>query len=90
MRQELRTLKTDWDGLYDEILGSQRHLEISLVQWTSFEESLVAMETWLKNMEGQMNQEVVLRSTLEEKKAQLQTYKVSSTFLFRECPLSPI
>ena len=34
------------------------------------------METWLRNMEGQMKDELALKSTLEEKKAQLQTYKV--------------
>ena len=76
VRQQLRVLKTDWDSLYDEVLSSQRHLEISLFQWTSFEESRVAMETWLHAMDSRMSEEVVLRATLEEKKTQLQTYKV--------------
>lgn len=76
VRQELRTLKSDWDCLYDDVLSSQRHLEVSLVQWASFEESSATLEAWLKNMEGQIRDELTLKSTLEEKKSQLQAYKV--------------
>ena len=76
IRNELRRLKTDWDSLYDDVLGVQRHLEVSLVQWTSFEESYEQLEGWLKNMEGQLTGETPLHATLEEKKGQLQTYRV--------------
>ena len=78
IRQQLRNLKQDWDTLFDEVMSSQRQLEVNLVQWTSFEESYDQLEGWLKNMEAQLSGEVPLHTTFEEKKAQLQTYRVSS------------
>lgn len=30
IRQQLRTLKTDWDSLYDEVTATQRNLEVML------------------------------------------------------------
>ena len=76
IRNELRTLKADWDALYDEISGSHRQLEVSLVQWDSFEESYAGMDSWLVAMEAELHGDMPYRSTLEEKKAQLQTYRV--------------
>jgi len=76
IRQQLRNLKLDWDTLYDDVLNSQRHLEVNLVQWTSFEESYEQLENWLKNIETQLAGDLPLHSLLEEKKGQLQTYKV--------------
>ena len=77
VRADLRRLKADWDALYDQVLGSQRHLEVNLVQWTSFEESYEQLEGWLRNMELQLVEECQLQTTVEEKKTQLQTYRVS-------------
>lgn len=76
IRQELRNLKTNWDSLYDELSSVQRRLEVSLVQWTSFDESYNQVENWLREMETLLEGQVPLRSTLEEKKTQLQTFKV--------------
>jgi nesprin-1 len=81
VRQQLRALKQDWDGLYDEVMSTQRHLEINLVQWTSFEESCDQVETWLGNLEGQLQATVPVHATLEEKKAQLQSYRVGCYLL---------
>jgi nesprin-1 len=81
IRQHLRTLKQDWDGLYDEVLSIQRHLEVNLVQWTSFEESYEQLEAWLRNMETQLSGEMPLHASLDEKKGQLQTYKVTKMIL---------
>ncbi|XP_076442566.1 muscle-specific protein 300 kDa-like isoform X3 [Babylonia areolata] len=76
IRQELRKLKTDWDGLYDDLSAIQRRLEVSLVQWTSFDESYGQVENWLRERESQLEGQTTLRATLEEKKTQLQNYKV--------------
>lgn len=76
LRQQLRRLKQDWDTLYDEVMANQRHLEVNLVQWTSFEESYEQVETWMLSLEGQLNTELPLHATLEEKKTQLQAYRV--------------
>ncbi|XP_076463750.1 muscle-specific protein 300 kDa-like isoform X7 [Babylonia areolata] len=76
IRQELRKLKQGWDGLYDDLSALQRRLEVSLVQWTSFNESYGQVEKWLRSMESQLEGPVPLRSTLEEKKTQLHNFKV--------------
>ncbi|XP_025103982.1 nesprin-1-like isoform X4 [Pomacea canaliculata] len=76
IRQELRKLKMEWDSLYDDLSTVQRRLEVSLVQWTSFDESYNQVESWLREMETQLEGQTALRSTLEEKKTQLQNYKV--------------
>lgn len=70
----------EWDSLYDDLSTVQRRLEVSLVQWTSFDESYNQVESWLREMETQLEGQTALRSTLEEKKTQLQNYKVC-----REC-----
>ncbi|KAL8590280.1 hypothetical protein ACOMHN_006396 [Nucella lapillus] len=76
IRQELRKLKLGWDSLYDDLSAVQRRLEVSLVQWTSFNESYSQVENWLRDMEGQLEGQIPLRSTLEEKKTQHQNFKV--------------
>lgn len=84
IRQDLRKLKLGWDSLYDDLSAVQRRLEVSLVQWTSFDESYGQVENWLRDMESQLEGQIPLRSTLEEKKTQQQNYKVdvSSVMLF--------
>lgn len=89
IRQELRKLKLGWDSLYDDLSAVQRRLEVSLVQWTSFDESYGQVENWLRDMESQLEGQIPLRSTLEEKKTQQQNYKVdvcSVTLFLSPCP----
>ncbi|XP_041353316.1 nesprin-1-like isoform X4 [Gigantopelta aegis] len=74
-RQDLRKLKLDWESLFDDLSAVQRRLEVSLVQWTSFDDSYSQVENWLREMETQLEGTTPLRSTLEEKKSQLHNYK---------------
>lgn len=76
IRQELRQLKLGWESLFDDLSAAQRKLEVALVQWTSFDDSYGQVEHWLRDMESQLEGQLPLRSTLEEKKTQLQNYKV--------------
>ena len=76
IRQKLRTLKQDWDTLYDDVSSSQRELDVKLVQWTSYEDSSQQLLNWLSNMEGQLKGSIPLMSTLDEKKKQQQAYRV--------------
>ena len=90
IRQDLRKLKLGWDSLYDDLSAVQRRLEVSLVQWTSFDESYGQVENWLRDMESQLEGQIPLRSTLEEKKTQQQNYKVdvcSVTLFLSPCLL---
>lgn len=77
IRQDLRKLKMGYENLFDDLSAIQRKLEVSLVQWTSFDESYGQVEHWLRQMESQLEGQIPLRSTLEEKKTQLHNYKVS-------------
>ncbi|KAK3090120.1 hypothetical protein FSP39_009339 [Pinctada imbricata] len=76
IRQELRQLKLGWESLFDDLSAAQRKLEVALVHWTSFDDSYGQVEHWLREMESQLDGQLPLRSTLEEKKTQLQNYKV--------------
>ena len=84
IRQELRKLKLGWDGLYDDLSSAQRRLEVSLVQWTSFNESYAQVENKLREMESQLDGHIALRSTLEEKKTQHQNFKVRVCYVKEE------
>ena len=76
IRQEIRGLRTEWDSLFDELSAAQRKLDNNLVQWMSIDESFGQLDEWLRNTETNLRPELVLRATLEEKKGQLQSYKV--------------
>ncbi|XP_074648980.1 muscle-specific protein 300 kDa-like isoform X3 [Tubulanus polymorphus] len=75
IRQELRALKQDWENLFDELALSQRKLEASLIQWTSVDDSYVQLEEWMRNIDNQLKMDIILKATLEQKKAQLLSYK---------------
>ncbi|KAH9507324.1 hypothetical protein Btru_056910, partial [Bulinus truncatus] len=75
VRQEMRKLKLGYESLFDEISTIQRKLEVSLVQWTSFDESNGQVEQWLRQMEFQLEGQIPLKATLEEKKSQLHNYR---------------
>lgn len=76
MRQELRQHKLNWESLSDDLSSAQRKLEVALVQWTTFDDSYGQVEQWLRDAEVQLEGQIPLRSTLEEKKSQLQNFKV--------------
>lgn len=48
---------------------------IILNRWSGFEEGLETLRKWLKEAEQQLPQELELKATLDEKRAQLQTYR---------------
>lgn len=81
IRQELRALKLGWESLFDDLSSAQRKMEVALVQWTSFDDSYGQVEHWLRDMESHLEGQTPLRSTLEEKKSQLQSYKVNTSSL---------
>ena len=76
VRQELRQYKLSWESLFDDLSSAQRKLEVALVQWTTFDDSYGQVEQWLRDAEVQLEGAIPLRSTLEEKKSQLQNFKV--------------
>jgi len=75
VRNNIKTMRQNFDNLYDKVAAFQRHLEVHLVEWTSFSESLKQVESWLKSTENQFGGDITLLATLDEKKSQLLIHK---------------
>ncbi|CAG5128719.1 unnamed protein product, partial [Candidula unifasciata] len=75
IRQDLHKLKLDYETVFEDLSTAQRELEVSLVQWTSFDESCGQVKHWLKHMQSQFENKIPLRASLEDKKSQLHSYK---------------
>jgi len=76
IRQQTSALQLEWDQLFRQVTASQRQLEVSLVEWTSYTDCVRQVKAWLTKMRKMVNDELPLVGTLEEKKVQLQTFKV--------------
>ena len=76
VRQELRQLREKWEGFTDQLSDTQRKLEVSLVQLSSYEDSFQQFRTWMSETEVKVQAEADLKATLQEKKVQLQSHRV--------------
>ncbi|KAJ8309205.1 hypothetical protein KUTeg_014079 [Tegillarca granosa] len=76
IRQELRTLRDQWEQLCDQLSDTQRKLDSCLVQWSSYDENFEQFQKWLLDTEIQLKEDTDLKSTLPDKKAQLQGHRV--------------
>ena len=47
-----------------------------LYRWKDYEDAREALQKWLRNTEKQIPSQLELRSTLDEKRSQLQTYRL--------------
>ena len=55
IRQELRQLKLGHEALFDDLSTIHRKLEVSLVQWTSFDESYGQVGTGIGQLDLQLS-----------------------------------
>lgn len=78
VRQQLLDLQQAFEELYDGIASTERELQSKISRWSGFDESNEAFEKWLRSIETQLKPEIELKTTLDEKRAQLQIYR---TFL---------
>ena len=76
IRQQIDALQLEWDTLFTKITASQRQLDVSLVEWTSYADCVSQVEAWLTKMRTMVSEELPLVGTLDEKKTQLQAFKV--------------
>lgn len=76
VRIQLEDLQGTFDTLFDSCATMERDLQNKLSRWTSFEEASDQLKLWLKETQAQMPDEIELKTTLDEKRAQLQTYRV--------------
>lgn len=76
IRQELRNAKDDWDQLFSNLTHSEHKVETFLHQWSSYSDGQEQLMKWMTSVESGLETKVELKNTLQEKKAQLQHYKV--------------
>ncbi|XP_012271233.1 nesprin-1 isoform X8 [Orussus abietinus] len=78
IRQQLQDLQKALESLYDGIASTERGIQAKISRWSGFDESNEAFQKWLQEAERQLQSEIELKTTLDEKRAQLQIYR---TFL---------
>jgi nesprin-1 len=82
VRQELRRAKEDWERLFSGLNEAQRRVDAFLMQWTSYVDGQESLTRWMSETEAALRADMDLRNTLQEKRQQLQNYRVSiSRFL---------
>jgi len=64
-----------FDTLYDDILSVNREAKDQLTIWSGFEELYNELNQWFNNTKQILNKDLLLKSTLDEKKMQLQIYR---------------
>lgn len=72
---QLDELQTVFDNLYDDMLNINREVKDQLTRWSGFEELYNEFNQWLTTTKQVLNKDLVLKSTLDEKKMQLQIYR---------------
>lgn len=76
IRHELRSLRENWELFNDSLNDTQRSLESSRMQWSTFDENYDQLLKWVTDMGCQIEHDNELCNTLQEKKAMLQHYRV--------------
>lgn len=75
IRQQLIDLQQVLEMLYDGVGLNERELQAKMSSWSGFDECREAFEKWLKGIESHLRPEIELKTTLDEKRAQLQVYR---------------
>lgn len=76
VRQQIRNLRTIWDGFTDDLQTAITKLDQCLTQFSDFTSTQEQLTKWLKDVEKAMHQHTELKATLQEKRAQLQNHKI--------------
>ena len=76
VRQELRSLRDQWESYSDGTSDANRRLSHALTQWNTFNESYDQLVTWVKDTEYSLTSDLEVKNTLPEKKITLQHYRV--------------
>ncbi|XP_025834538.1 nesprin-1 isoform X2 [Agrilus planipennis] len=76
VRQQLRNLRTIWDGYTEDLQSVALKLDQCLIQFADFAAMQEQLTKWLKDVEAAIQQHTELKTTLQEKKAQLQNHTI--------------
>ena len=80
IRQDLRHAKEDWERLFNGLNEAQRQVDAFLMQWASYVDSRDSLSSWMEETEAALRADVELRNTLQEKRQQLQSYRVANHY----------
>lgn len=75
VRAQLEELQALAEQLFDAMANAERGLQDRIHRWSGVEESSDALRRWLSEAEALLAGEMRLHATLDEKRAQLQTYR---------------
>jgi len=82
IRHELRNARERWDRLAEGIIEQQKKQDAQSLQWSSYQETLQQILTWLDTMERAVKQDsLVVWSSLQEIRSKLLKLKVFIHFL---------
>jgi len=82
IRHELRNARERWDRLAEGITEQQKKQDAQSLQWSSYQETLQQILTWLDTMERAVKQDSsMVWSSLPEIRSKLLKLKVSYIFL---------
>ncbi|XP_074030429.1 muscle-specific protein 300 kDa isoform X10 [Leptinotarsa decemlineata] len=73
---QLQELRKGLESLFDEIHETERNLKAKQIRWSGFDESLAKIVEWLREAEKKLPMEIELKASLDEKKDQLQAYRI--------------
>lgn len=76
IRQQLRSLTAAWNKFSDDLNAATQKVEQCLLQFTDFAAGQEQLTKWLKDVEQAMQSHTELKSTLQEKRAQLHNHKL--------------
>lgn len=76
IRQQLRSLRTNWDNFSDDLNTATQKIEQCLLQFADFTVGQEQLTRWLKDVEKSMQNHTELKNSLQEKRAQLQNHKL--------------
>ena len=82
IRQDMRTARESLDKLMALVAGAQHHVHTSLLHWSVFTDSQDEVLGWITHLEAQLGMGVDNQNTLQEKKNQVQTFKVIYLIMF--------
>ncbi|XP_050523464.1 muscle-specific protein 300 kDa-like isoform X2 [Daktulosphaira vitifoliae] len=85
IKSQLDKLQNSIDTLFDDIMSLNREVKNELNKWSEFEEMNSELKQWFSEIKRIINKNMELKSTLDEKKMQLQIYRdILQTTLKRE------
>jgi nesprin-1 len=76
LRVQLKVVREKWEAVCDDLATTATDLDQCLLQFSEFSVSQEQLTRWLKEVEQSMLQHSDLKSTLQEKRAQLQSHKI--------------